>query len=888
MRARTLPLLLVACTGDKEPHQVASNNPPVVASLALQPDPAYAADAVTAVVTTSDLDGDALTLRFTWTLDGEELSADGESLPAFTAIRDQEIAVEVTVSDGFSFGVPGQASLVIANSAPVLEGIAIDPATPQLGDPLTCEISDRDDDGDALTRQFAWFIEGEERTFSGQTWTEDLDRNTAVYCEAWVTDGDLDSERLQSQTVYVGNSPPGAPQIALSPNPPTACSGGSVLITRDAYDPDGDAITYRYSWQDEAGTEVCGDATCAGGIFTVRELYTVYVSAWDGGLEGPAATLSFTAVDGGESFGNGVDDDCDGQVDEWITRAWQAQQLWWSDASGGEAGFALAAGDVGGDGRDDAVLIGNGSGELLIFSGASMSRSHPVLDAPDLTLDDMSSPNQVALTDVDGDGLDDVLVSALGADGGAGTDVGAVYVLLGAELTAAAVADVATWWVEGDDRQERLGQAVAGGDLDGDGYGDVAVGEPMADAPAREAGEVYVFLGVRGASGAAVGSDADLTFGGGSRNGHFGTSVAVLADIDGDGFHELAVGAPDADGGGTDSGSLGLWFGGAMTAGYLSDADVQVDGDAASAFLGREPADAADVDGDGLAELIVGSEGRSGALVFPGTGWLFLGSSLTGGTVSAAAAHARVEGDANNAALGLYGSGFRLGDTDGDGRAELLGGAGGSGYIYLWNADELAAGGDLGVADAAIALLGEDSPDDRFGRQVVVGDLDGDGAVELLATASRAGALAEQAGALYAFDPPYGVAADPWSPDCEAGSGYVLCRTPATWSEALSACEALGLTLAHPDTSSANSALAAEAAARYVVGSSRGRWWIGLTDAASEGAWVWADGTAPSSTGWTAGAPSSSTSNNCAAVNTPTEGTWRDLGCETELLFICE
>ncbi|MCB9791727.1 MAG: FG-GAP repeat protein [Alphaproteobacteria bacterium] len=883
----SLLLLVAACDkGPQNTGQVTSNNPPSIASVVLEPDPAYAEDVISVVIDTVDLDGDELSVGVTWTVDGDEVASDVASIPALSAVRGQVVAVEVTVSDGFAFGEPVEASLTVLNTAPVTESVAIDPATPSLGDPLTCVVSDRDADGDPLNRSIRWNVDGAEHAVQGALLDEDLARNTPVFCTSWVDDGELESEHVSSDTVYIGNSPPGSPTIALVPDPPTDCSGGAVVITREAYDPDDDPVSYGYVWTDADGNEVCNADTCGGGVFTAQSSYTVTVTPYDGFLYGEPATLSFAAVAAAETFGNDFDDDCDGEVDEWITSAWQAQGLWWDDATGAEAGAALGVGDVDGDGWDDVLVGSNGSGDVQILLARDAQPEAPAWPEPGFVISGASQPGSVTGGDVDGDGLDDLLIGAVGDDGAA-SDAGAVMLVLGADLASAPLDDLTAWELRGDEAQERLGSTLDLGDLDGDGYADAVVGEPLADAPGRESGEVYLFTGLRSASGVVSGSDAQAVLQGGGRGGLFGASVAIISDLDGDGLSELAVGAPEIDDGGTDAGGVAIWYGGGISSGYRTEADLLILGDTNSGFLGREPVSAADVDGDGLADLVVGSEAW-GSVSLPGTLHLLLGADLSGSSVSVSQAWARIEDSEANAALGLYGSGPALADADGDGRAELMAGAGGAGRVMLWSADTLAAGGDLSEADALILITAEDEGD-RFGRSAIAADVDGDGDAELVTAASRSGVRADQGGGVYVFAPPYGVPAALWSPDCEEAGGRVFCRVPVSWDEARARCRDIGLDLARLESSATNSAASADAEALYPAATTRGRWWVGLSDVASEGSWVWLDDSSPTGfSAWASNAPSSSTDANCAAINSPTAGAWRDLDCEEPLFFICE
>ncbi|MCK6523098.1 FG-GAP-like repeat-containing protein [Myxococcota bacterium] len=885
-----LALLSASCKGEgpDEPDP-RGNNLPVIVSVTLSPDPAYAASELTATVVSADLDGDEVTLGYTWRLDGDELDADGPTLPARSAIRDQTLSVEVTIRDLYGFGAPMSASIVLSNSAPALTKVSIDPAAPQLGDALTCVATGGDDDGDALTWTYSWSIDGVLRTGQPPTLDEALPRNTAVFCEAQTSDGELSSALVRSETVYIGNAPPSAPGIALVPDPPSACRGGGVTVVTPSVDPDGDSLTYETEWTHESGAVVCSDTTCGGGVFSAGESYTVAVNAFDGFLRSTPSTITFTANQGAEVFGNDIDDDCDGLTDEWVTRAWESQQHAHGATAAGELGTTLAAGDVDGDSLDD-LLVGDANGGVSIWRGRSLSPGQAVLGAADWSLTGATSPSSMALGDLDGDGLSDLVIGALGYDGAAGQDSGAALVVYGADMGSGDLAARSTLRVEGNTKSQRFGEAVAIGDLDGDGYAELALGDPNVDAPAREAGAVYLFSGASIGVGALTVSDADAKLEGGVRSSRLGAAVVFIPDLSGDGLIELVAGAYDADGADTDGGRVGVWFGGgALPTGYLSAADVVIDGALTETRLGREPGAAGDLDGDGLAELALGGE-ASGDVLNPGTIFLFSGAMLSaGGGFTTDDAFVSVEAITDDAALGLYGGALTLTDADGDGLADLYVGAGGAGTIHWWNAETLAMGGALTTDDADLTISAQ-AAEDRFGRWTVAGDTDGDGLVELITTAARDETLAERGGALYVFRPPWAGGGDGWEPDCDDGGTdgeLLLCRAARTWDEAAAFCATLGRGLALPENASDNARWAALAAGAWPAMTSRGQWWIGLTDAAAEGDWRDVSGVAPGFTAWDSSAPSDDMSKNCAAINGPSEGGWRDLACDDATFFMC-
>lgn len=155
-----------------------ANTPPVVVSVVLSPSSPKTNDTIGATVVTSDVDGDAVTLTFTWTVDGGAAGTDTSSLSGATWFdRDELVAVAVVPNDGEDDGTGKGASATVANTAPGAPRVAITPAEPLEGyDKLVCAVAtaSTDDDGDGITYTGAWTVDGTAFTTPiTTTWTGD-------------------------------------------------------------------------------------------------------------------------------------------------------------------------------------------------------------------------------------------------------------------------------------------------------------------------------------------------------------------------------------------------------------------------------------------------------------------------------------------------------------------------------------------------------------------------------------------------------------------------------------------------------------------------------------------------------------------------------------------
>ena len=325
-----------------------------------------------------------------------------------------------------------------------------------------------------------------------------------------------------------------------------------------------------------------------------------------------------------------------------------------SDVAAGNGGFAIdapssgdlcglgvaGAGDVNGDGLDDVivgcpdasyesdevgvafVVFGKEDGDAVVLADVAAGIGGYALIGEDDG--DRSGFSVAGAGDIDGDGFDDVIVGALHATSG-----GRAYVVHGKDTTEAVLlADVTAgtggFAIEGAAFGDRVGFSVAGGgDVDGDDRPDIVVGGVGGDVAYvvfGKAGTELVDLAALGSAGFAMtGASGDDT----------GDAVAMAGDVDGDGLVDILVGAPSSDALAGDAGRGYLVYGKAdnetVDLAGLATADgtqgFTLEGANASYFAGTSVAPAGDLNGDGHADLVVGSTGTPAG----GTAYVFYG-----------------------------------------------------------------------------------------------------------------------------------------------------------------------------------------------------------------------------------------------------------------------
>ena len=246
---------------------------------------------------------------------------------------------------------------------------------------------------------------------------------------------------------------------------------------------------------------------------------------------------------------------------------------------GDELGGSVAsAGDINGDGFDDVIVAAKwADGNLSFSDGKSYvlfgkAGGFSDIDVSSLTLNDgfaivgaesndRSGSSVSTAGDVNGDGYDDIIIGANGADGlgNANNGSGEAYVVFGkstgfTDVDLGALTGANGFAIRGGDSFDDLGLSVStAGDFNGDGFDDVIVGAELADAAGNaklSAGDSYLIFGKATGFGPidvdAMEPNVGFALYGADDGDRSGTSVAAAGDVNGDGFDDLIVSAPFA------------------------------------------------------------------------------------------------------------------------------------------------------------------------------------------------------------------------------------------------------------------------------------------------------------------------------------------------------
>jgi hypothetical protein len=464
-------------------------------------------------------------------------------------------------------------------------------------------------------------------------------------------------------------------------------------------------------------------------------------------------------------------------------------------AAGDRFGATAAAGDFDGDGRDDLAVGVPGktigatalAGLVMVYYGAAGG-----LDVGLLTSWDVGDFGGIGFTpgngdrfgsalaagDFDDDGHDDLAIAAPfamveRADGTTHDGAGTVFVVYGSPSGLANAGMQA--WRQGHDGlaglpevDDRLGAALAAGDVDGDGYDDLAIGVPYEDVgEVADAGGLNLLRGSAAGLTASYAGEQVWTKGSfglqEEEDAHFAAALA-FGDFRFDGADDLAIGIPGEDLGGATNGGAVVVAQGTPLSGLDSSDDLlllqnffPLPGGAGPGHRFGEALVAADFDGDLVDDLAIGSpgerwpDGAGGELFDVGAVSIVRGSAetgLPGGGLGTRIDRADLGDPAN---LDSFGSALAAGDFDGDGARELVVGApgasadavvGAGAAFVITRPDESALTSTVELVQSDIAP-GVAHTWDAFGSSFAVGDFDGSHYADLVV-----GAPNEDAGAL--------------------------------------------------------------------------------------------------------------------------------------------
>jgi hypothetical protein len=344
--------------------------------------------------------------------------------------------------------------------------------------------------------------------------------------------------------------------------------------------------------------------------------------------------------------------DLDGVADLTLTGA----------AAGDNFGQVVStAGDVNKDGYDDVIVGaplnddgGSEAGSAYIFLGGQNMDS-----VADVTLTGLAAGDNFGwyvsnAGDVNKDGYDDVIVGAQLNDT-AGADAGRAYLFFGGQNMDRTADVTFTGAAAGD----YFGVSVStAGDVNKDGYDDVAIGAWHNDSAGSDSGSAYLYFG-----GQSMDNMPDLEFSGAAAGALFGWPVVCAGDLNNDSYDDLAIGAES-----TDNGNVYVYFGGKN---MDNKADVTFTGSGAGDQFGNSISNAGDWNDDGFTDILVGAIDNDAGGANAGSAYIYFGGPDLDSVADVTFTGAAADDYFGDACAGL-------GDMNHDGFVEVIIGADGN------------------------------------------------------------------------------------------------------------------------------------------------------------------------------------------------------------------
>lgn len=271
-----------------------TNTPPVVSTVTLAPDPAFTDDTLAVVVSSYDADGDALSVTYTWYVNGTLIAATGSTLDGSWFDRDDDVYVVVEADDGIAVDSLASTVVTIQNTAPELASVEFFSAGPPARNTeLTCIGEGSDADGDAVSVTYAWDVDGVPAG-SSSSLSGPFAIGALVTCTVTPDDG-TDTGVPMSASVTIGNTAPSCSGLELPRNVQTndTLAIAWVFFVNDY---DGDPLTVSYTWFVNGVAVSATGSTLDGVLYFDRDDTVYLVVTGDDGAETCTSTSNTITI----------------------------------------------------------------------------------------------------------------------------------------------------------------------------------------------------------------------------------------------------------------------------------------------------------------------------------------------------------------------------------------------------------------------------------------------------------------------------------------------------------------------------------------------------------------------------------------------------------------
>jgi hypothetical protein len=272
------------------------NSAPDMDSVTINPAVPTVSDDLDCVASGTDQDGDSISYTYAWTVNGSAAGATA-TLASGAFAKGDIIACQAFGNDGFDNGdVLESAELVIDNSAPKVDAVAVLPGIARVSDDLDCSTSISDADGDSYTTAYSWKVNGADIGNSTNTLVSgSFSKGDTIACAVDADDGDYSSGIVASADLIISNTKPTLSSVSLAPVAPS--TDDDITCNATAADADGDAVSFTYEWTIDGVIVAETGNSLSSADFAKGQTITCKVTPNDGDEDGSwAITAGKTVV----------------------------------------------------------------------------------------------------------------------------------------------------------------------------------------------------------------------------------------------------------------------------------------------------------------------------------------------------------------------------------------------------------------------------------------------------------------------------------------------------------------------------------------------------------------------------------------------------------------
>ncbi|MGM3306655.1 DUF4114 domain-containing protein [Anabaena sp. WFMT] len=457
------------------------------------------------------------------------------------------------------------------------------------------------------------------------------------------------------------------------------------------------------------------------------------------------------------------------------------------DTNDDNLGYSVSnAGDINGDGVDDIIIgapqadpqaKGNAGASYVVFG--SKNGFAPTIDISTLngingftilgaTESEAAGRSVSAAGDVNGDGIDDIIIGAPFADTNNNNNIGSSYVVFGKNsFSSNSTIDLSNLGnnglvINGLNAEDELGYSVSSaGDINNDGIDDLIIGAPNAYTTSNgKPGQTYIVFGASNFDSSfdlnTLNGSNGFVINGQSIEDYSGLSVSSAGDINNDGIDDLIIGAPQAIPNGTNSGQAYIVFGknGSFDASFdlnsLDGSNGFIINGQEGDKLGFSVSSAGDINNDGIDDLIIGAhDADPNSITNAGQSYVVFGKNGNFDPIFDLSTLNGTNGFSINGITEFDNSGWSVsgvGDISGDGIDDLIvsannadpnGESSGQSYVVFGKNGSFASAINLTDIDGTNGFIIDGIAEfDNLGNSVSgAGDVNGDGIADLILSA---------------------------------------------------------------------------------------------------------------------------------------------------------